>query len=87
MKILRLTIVILGIAGVVCPGTQLARADAPRAIVFLTWKPNQPEVWKHQNTQCIRACPVGPGDGTGWLIRQSSVADSSSPAHSPGFST
>ncbi len=31
-----------------------------------------------QKTQCIRACPVGPEDRTGWLIRQSSVADSPS---------
>jgi len=27
------------------------------------------------NTQCIPACPVVPADRTGWLIRQSSVAD------------
>ncbi len=31
-----------------------------------------------QNTKCIPACPVGPEDRTGWLIRQSSVADSPS---------
>ena len=31
-----------------------------------------------QNTICIRACPVGPEDRTGWLIRQSSVAGSPS---------
>ena len=71
MKILKLTIVILGIVGVVCPGTQLARADAPTGIVFLTWKPNQPEVWKHLFQKFHRENPgvrvkvqVGPHSST-----------------------
>ena len=47
MKILKSTIIVFGIVGYLCLGTQLSLADEPTIIVFLTWKPNQPEVWKH----------------------------------------
>ena len=60
MKILDRPIIILAIACVVCLGTQPSQAGEPKGIVFLTWKPNQPEVWKrliqrfHQENPGIR---------------------------------
>ena len=47
MKILKSTIIVFGIVGSLCLGVQLSLAEEPKTIVFLTWKPNQPEVWEH----------------------------------------
>ena len=71
MKILKSTIIVLGIVGYLCFGTQFSRADESTTIVFLTWKPNQPEVWKHLFQKFHRKNPgvrvkvqVGPHSST-----------------------
>ena len=67
MKILKSTIIVFGIVGALCLGAQLSRAGEPTTIVFLTWKPNQPEVWEglfqrfHRNNPGVRVkVQVGP---------------------------
>lgn len=71
MKILKSTIIVFGIVGYLCLGTQLSLADEPTIIVFLTWKPNQPEVWKglfqkfHRENPGVRVkVQVGPHSST-----------------------
>ena len=71
MKILKLTIFVLGIVSYLCLGAQFSRADEPTTIVFLTWKPNQPEVWKglfqefHRNNPGVRVkVQIGPHSST-----------------------
>jgi multiple sugar transport system substrate-binding protein len=71
MKILKLTIIVFGIAIYLCLGAQFSRADEPTSIAFLTWKPNQPEVWKglfqkfHRNNPGVRVkVQVGPHSST-----------------------
>lgn len=70
-RILTSTIIILGIAFLVCLTTQFSQAGEPKTIVFLTWKPNQPEVWErliqrfHQKNPGIRIqLQVGPHSST-----------------------
>jgi multiple sugar transport system substrate-binding protein len=67
MKILKSTIIVFGIVGSLCLGAQLSRAGELTTIVFLTWKPNQPEVWEglfqrfHRNNPGVRVkVQVGP---------------------------
>ena len=71
MRILTRTIIILGIAFLVCLATRFSQAGEPKSIVFLTWKPNQPEVWKrliqifHRENPGIRVrVQVGPHSST-----------------------
>ena len=46
MKTIKTMIIIFGITGLLCLGIQFAWANEATNIVFLTWKPNQPGVWK-----------------------------------------
>ena len=68
----KLTGVIIGLclAGIVF-GVPLSRAGEPETIVFLTWKPNQPEPWKRlinrfhkENPQIRIQLQVGPHSST-----------------------
>ena len=45
-RILTSTIIILGIAFLVCLTTQFSQAGEPKTVVFLTCKQHQPEVWE-----------------------------------------
>ena len=71
MRILTRTIIILGIAFLVSLATRFSQAGEKKSIVFLTWKPNQPEVWKrliqtfHRENPGIRVrVQVGPHSST-----------------------
>ena len=64
-------IIVFGIAGLVCLGVKFTWAEEPTTVVFLTWKPNQPEVWDtvihdfHQKNPGIRIkVQVGPHSST-----------------------
>ena len=65
------TIILLGMLTALCPVIRPAHADGPTTIVFLTWKPNQPEGWnrlikrferEHPNIRIKRQ--VGPHSST-----------------------
>jgi multiple sugar transport system substrate-binding protein len=71
VKILKLTIIGFGMVCSLCLVAQFSRADEPATIVFLTWKPNQPEVWKglfqkfHRENPGVRVkVQVGPHSST-----------------------
>ena len=71
MKIIKIIIIIFGIAGLLCPGVKFTWAEEPTTVVFLTWKPNQAEVWDavirdfHQKNPGIRIkVQVGPHSST-----------------------
>lgn len=71
MRIFLTTITVLGIVGVMCLGIQVTHAEEPTTIVFLTWKPNQPEVWErliqkfHRENPKVRVkLQVGPHSST-----------------------
>ena len=70
-SILARRIIMLAIACLVCLGTQFSQAGEPKGIVFLTWKPNQPEVWERLIQRFHRVNPgirvqlqVGPHSST-----------------------
>ena len=65
------TIIILGIAFLVCLTTRFSLAGEPKTVVFLTWKPNQPEVWERliqrfhkKNPEICIQLQVGPHSST-----------------------
>ena len=71
MRILTRAIIILSIVSLFCLGSQVLWAGEPTDIVFLTWKPNQPEVWKQLIDRFHRGNPeiriklqVGPHSST-----------------------
>jgi len=71
MKIPKIMMIAFGIAGLICIGVQFAWAKKPTTVVFLTWKPNQPEVWDtviqdfHQKNPDIHIkVQVGPHSST-----------------------
>jgi len=45
MKILRLMMTAFVVVGLLCTSALSAWAEKPTTLTFLTWKPNQPEVW------------------------------------------
>ena len=64
-------IIVFGIAGLLCLSVKFTWAEEPTTVVFLTWKPNQPEVWDtvihdfHQKNPGIRIkVQVGPHSST-----------------------
>jgi multiple sugar transport system substrate-binding protein len=71
MKTLKIMIIAFGIAGFINICAQFAWAEEPTTVVFLTWKPNQPEVWNrviqnfHQKNPDIHIkVQVGPHSST-----------------------
>jgi len=71
MRIFLAAVSILVVVVVMFFGVQVSQADEPTTIVFLTWKPNQPEVWKrliqkfHRENPKIRVkLQVGPHSST-----------------------
>ncbi len=61
------------LAGTALPGLQISRADEPVTIVFLTWKPSQPEVWERlieqfqsENPRIHVKIQVGPHSSTNY---------------------
>lgn len=71
MKTIKIMIIVFGIVGLLCIGVKLTWAEEPTTIVFLTWKPNQPEVWKrlvqkfhHENPGVRVKVQVGPHSST-----------------------
>jgi len=46
MRAFLTAIILFSVLAGLCPGIEAARADQPTTIVFLTWKPNQPEGWE-----------------------------------------
>jgi multiple sugar transport system substrate-binding protein len=65
------TIILLGTLTALCPVIRPAHADGPTTIVFLTWKPNQPEGWNRLIKRFEREHPdirikrqVGPHSST-----------------------
>jgi multiple sugar transport system substrate-binding protein len=71
VRALRKTIVVLLTAGLVCGVSPHLKADKSTTIVFLMWKPNQPEVWEHLIQRFHREHPgirvqvqVGPHSST-----------------------
>jgi multiple sugar transport system substrate-binding protein len=71
MKIIKIMIIVFGIAGLLCPGVKFTWAEEPTTVAFLTWRPNQPEVWDtvirdfHQKNPGIRIkVQVGPHSST-----------------------
>jgi multiple sugar transport system substrate-binding protein len=71
MKTLSIMIIAFGIIGLLGTATQHGWAEEPTTVVFLTWKPNQPEVWDvviqnfHKNNPDIHInVQVGPHSST-----------------------
>ena len=71
MRTFLTTIIFLGVVAGLGPGITTAHADEPTTIVFLTWKPNQPEGWERLVEQFHKEHPririkrqVGPHSST-----------------------
>lgn len=71
MRALRVMTIFLGIVVFACTTVKFTHAEKPTNIVFLTWKPNQPEVWDtviknfHQKNPDIHIdVQVGPHSST-----------------------
>jgi len=71
MKTIKIMTIFLGIVVLSCTSVKSTWAEKPTNIVFLTWKPNQPEVWDtvvenfHQKNPDIHIkVQVGPHSST-----------------------
>jgi multiple sugar transport system substrate-binding protein len=71
MKTIKIMIIAFGISCLLCIGFTFTWAEEPTTVVFLTWKPNQPEVWDkviqnfHQKNPDIHIkVQVGPHSST-----------------------
>ncbi|MGD9031724.1 MAG: ABC transporter substrate-binding protein [Desulfobacteraceae bacterium] len=71
MKILSIILIIYGVIGLSGFGAPFCSAEESTRLVFLTWKPNQPEVWRgliqkfHRENPTVRVkLQVGPHSST-----------------------